>query len=148
MTRFYDNRYASRPVRPVWSFVYSQTPGAVGNLVRGAGFPFGSDEVTAEHDGELGLSLGPFAGRHFPLLSDLAREQENELGRCLVTGEMASRPHGPSQLGVQSLDSIRNRYGIVGAEVLAAGEELAAYDATIRDRGAGSTKVWAGRCIR
>ncbi|MGB7972856.1 MAG: hypothetical protein WCF81_00610, partial [Roseiarcus sp.] len=41
--------------------------GTVGNLVRGAGFPSGSDEAIAEHDGELGLSLGPFAGRHFPL---------------------------------------------------------------------------------
>ena len=37
---------------------------------------------------------------------------------------------------------------IAGAEVLAAGEEPAAYGATIRDGGAGSTKVWAGRCIR
>lgn len=81
--------------------------GTVGNLVRGAGFPSGSDEAIAEHDGELGLSLGPFAGRHFPLLSDLAQDQENELGRRLVAGEMASRPHGPSQLGVQGLDSIR-----------------------------------------
>ena len=35
-----------------------------------------------------------------------------------------------------------------GAEVPAAGEELAAYGATIRDGGAGSTKVWAGRSIR
>src|SRR3984885_3113821 len=82
-------------------------PGTVGNLVRGAGFPSGSDEAIAEHDGKLGLSLGPFAGRHFPLLSDLAQDQENELGRRLVAGEMASRPHGPSQLGVQGLDSIR-----------------------------------------
>jgi Integrase core domain len=84
--------------------------GTVGNLVRGAGFPSGSDEAIAEHNGELGLSLGPFAGRHFPLLSDLAQDQENELGRRLVAGEMASRPHGPSQLGVQGLDSIRSRY--------------------------------------
>ena len=53
--------------------------GTVGNLVRGAGFPSGSDEAIAEHDGELGLSLGPFAGRHFPLLSDPAQDQENEL---------------------------------------------------------------------
>ena len=37
---------------------------------------------------------------------------------------------------------------IAGTEVLAAGEEPAAYGATIRDGGAGSTKVWAGRCIR
>ena len=34
---------------------------------------------------------------------------------------------------------------IVGAKVSAVGEEPAAYGATIRDRGAGSTKVWAGR---
>ena len=34
-----------------------------------------------------------------------------------------------------------------GAEDPAAGDELAAYGATIRDRGAGSTKVWAGRSI-
>jgi hypothetical protein len=37
---------------------------------------------------------------------------------------------------------------VAGTEVLAAGEEPAAYGATIRDGGAGSTKVWAGRCIR
>ena len=95
-----------------WIFVVKPprerpSAGTVGNLVRGAGFPSGSDEAIAEHDGELGLSLGPFAGRHFPLLSDLAQDQENELGRRLVAGEMASRPHGPSQLGVQGLDSIR-----------------------------------------
>src|SRR6185437_4887162 len=86
---------------------YAGLEGSVRNLVRGAGFPSGSDETIAEHDGELGLSLGPFAGWHFPLLSDLAQDQENELGRRLVAGEMASRPHGPSQLGVQGLDSIR-----------------------------------------
>ena len=78
--------------------------------MHGAEFPSGSDGAIAEHDGEMGLSLGPFAGRHFPLLSDLAQDQEKELGRRLVAGEMASRPHGPSQLGVQGLDSIRNRY--------------------------------------
>ena len=91
----------------VHSAAIQDRDGTVGNLVRGAGFPSGSDEAIAEHDGELGLSLGPFAGRHFPLLSDLAQDQENELGRRLVAGEMASRPHGPSQLGVQGLDSIR-----------------------------------------
>ena len=32
-----------------------------------------------------------------------------------------------------------------GADDPAASGELAAYGATIRDRGAGSTKVWAGR---
>ncbi len=48
--------------------------GSVRNLVRGAGFPSSSDEAIAEHDGELGLCLGPFARRHFPLLSDLAQD--------------------------------------------------------------------------
>ena len=64
----------------LWHFLqhegvtFKKKPGTVGNLVRGAGFPSGSDEAIAEHDGELGLSLGPFAGRHFPLLSDLAQD--------------------------------------------------------------------------
>ena len=47
------------------------------NLVRGAGFPSGSDEALAEHDGELGISLGPFARRHFPLPSDLAQDEKD-----------------------------------------------------------------------
>src|SRR5580693_6384913 len=83
-----------RPLGGAEQAVATRSAGTVGNLVRGAGFPSGSDEAIAEHDGKLGLSLGPFAGRHFPLLSDLAQDQENELGRRLVAGEMASRPHG------------------------------------------------------
>jgi hypothetical protein len=69
--------------------------GTVGNLVRGAGFPSGSDEAIAEHNGELGLSLGPFAGRHFPLLSDLAQDQENELGCRLVRSGNGLLPAPP-----------------------------------------------------
>src|ERR1700759_916689 len=67
--------------------------GSVRNLVRGAGFPSGSDEALAEHDGELCLGLGPFAGRHFPFPDDLAQDQEDELRRRLVVREMASRSH-------------------------------------------------------
>ena len=58
----------------------------------GAGFPSGSDEAFAEHDGELGFCLGPLARRHFPFLNDLAQDQEDEFGRRLAVGEMASRP--------------------------------------------------------
>ena len=56
----------------------------------GAGFPSGSDEAIAEHDGELDFCLGPFARRHFPFLDDLAQDQENEFRRRLIVREMAS----------------------------------------------------------
>ena len=45
--------------------------------MRGAGFSSGSDEAFVEHDGELGLCLGPFARRHFPFLGDLTQDQED-----------------------------------------------------------------------
>jgi hypothetical protein len=48
---------------------------------------------------------------------------------------------------VEALEHVCNRYERAGAEVPAASDELVAYGATIRDRGAGSTKVWAGRSI-
>ena len=51
-------------------------------------------------------------------------------------------------LAVEPFERVCNRYERAGAEFPAASGELAAYGATIRDRGAGSTKVWAGRSIR
>ena len=75
--------------------------------MRGAGFPSGPDETLAEHDGELGFCLGPFARRHFPFLHDLAQDEKDQFRRRLVVGEMASGPHGAPELGVQSLDRVR-----------------------------------------
>ena len=91
------------PLEPVASGPADDAPGkevtdddgSVRNLARGAGFPSGSDEAIAEYDGELGLSLGPFPGRHFPLLSDLAQDQENELGRRLAAGGNGLSPARP-----------------------------------------------------
>ena len=88
----------------------SDHSGSVRNLVRGAGFPSGSDEAVAEHDGELGFRLGPFARRHFPFESHLAQDQKDEFCRRLVAREMPPGPHGAPQFGVQGLDRIRNRY--------------------------------------
>src|SRR5580693_8150436 len=62
--------------------------GSVRNLVRGAGFASGSDKAFSEHDGELGLCLGPFARRDFPFPSELAQDQEDEFRRRLIVGEM------------------------------------------------------------
>ena len=89
------------------SMTRASLAGVSGILVRGAGFPSGSDEAFAEHDGELGLCLGPFAGRHFPFLDDLAQDQEDEFRRRLIVRKMTSGPHGPSELGVQGLDCVR-----------------------------------------
>jgi hypothetical protein len=49
---------------------------------------------------------------------------------------------------VETLDWIRNRYKICGADVRLRFLWIVAYGVTIRDRGTGSTKVRAGRCIR
>jgi len=49
---------------------------------------------------------------------------------------------------VDALQRICNRYEVIGAHVPAVSFSLAAYAASIRDRGSGSTKVRAGRCIR
>src|ERR1700758_1973397 len=76
------------------SFLSFASFGSVRNLVRGAGFPSGPDESFAEHDGELGFCLGPFARRHFPFLNDLAQDEKDKLRRRLVAGEMAPGPHG------------------------------------------------------
>ena len=76
--------------------------GSVRDLVGEAGFSSGPDEALAEHDGELGFCLGPFARRHFPFLNDLGARRERSVSspphRC---------SHGPPQLGVQRLDRIR-----------------------------------------
>jgi hypothetical protein len=60
----------------------------------------GSDEAVAEHHGELGFRLGPFARRHFPFESHLAQDQKDEFCRRLVAWEMPPGPHGAPQLGV------------------------------------------------
>src|ERR1700761_1472130 len=67
--------------------------GVSGILCAGPGFPSGSDEAFAEHDGELGLGLGPFARRHFPFPDDLAQDEKDELRRRLIARKMASRSH-------------------------------------------------------
>ena len=67
--------------------------GLSGILCAGPGFPSGSDEAFAEHDGELGLGLGPFARRHFPFPDDLAQDEKDELRRRLIARKMASRSH-------------------------------------------------------
>ena len=66
----------------------------------------GQCETLAEQDGELGLGHGPLARRHDPLLLGAVQDQEEELCRLLVAGEMASGPDGPAQLGIQRLDGI------------------------------------------
>ena len=65
--------------------------------MRGAGFRSGSDEPFAEHDGELGLCLGPLARRHFPFLGDLTQDQEDEFRHRLVVRRVAPRSHGAAR---------------------------------------------------
>ena len=54
-------------------------------------------------------------------------------------GKWPTGADGPTQLGVQGLNGVRNRYEGAGAEVRR-DREIVAYGATIRDRGTGSTK--------
>ena len=64
----------------------------------------------------------------------LVGEDTDNLGASL---DLVDRP----------FDGIGNRYEDRGADVPVVARGAAAYGATIRDRGAGSTKVWAGRSI-
>src|SRR5204863_2826455 len=52
------------------------------------------------------LGHGPLARRHDPLLLGTVQDQEEEFGRSLVAGKMASGPNGAAQLGIERLDSI------------------------------------------
>lgn len=66
-----------------------------------------------------------------------------------LAGEAALRSdRAVSHRSESAFDRIRNRYEDGGAFFPAAIGMTAAYGATIRDRGAGSTKVRAGRRVR
>jgi hypothetical protein len=122
--------------------------GLSGILCAGPVAPSGLNEPFVEHDSELGLSFAPFARRHFPCLRDLAQDEIQQFDCRLIGGKMPSCAHGAAQFCVERLDGVGNRCERAGAEDPAASDELAAYGATIRDRGAGSAKGWAGRFTR
>jgi hypothetical protein len=68
-------------------------------------------------------------------------------GRVAV-GKGADHAGPPADLAQDALERIVNRYEKRGADVLLQLSLAAAYGATIRDRGSGSTKVRAGRSVR
>ena len=57
-------------------------------------------------DGELGLSLAPFAWRDFPCLRDLAQDKIRQFDCSLIGWKMPSRSHGAPQFGVQGFEGV------------------------------------------
>jgi len=76
----------------------------------------GLREALSEEDSELRLRHGPFTWRHFPLLLGSVQDQEQQFQGRFVIGKMPSGPNRASELGIQSLDGVRNRYEKGGAE--------------------------------
>src|SRR6266404_7584653 len=66
----------------------------------------------------------------------------------LPSGKAPTTRVAPTNLAHDALERIVNRYEKRGADVLLQLSLAAAYGATIRDRGSGSTKVRAGRSVR
>ncbi len=83
-----------------------------------------------------------------PFVILLEQDRPDQTSDCVVIGEDADDLGAAFDFAVEPLEPVGNRYESPGADLPAAGEEPAAYGATIRDRGAGSTKVWAGRSTR
>ena len=78
---------------------------AVRNFVRGGRL---NDQAMAlvkrspKRTANWALAMAPLARRHDPLLLGAVQDQEEELRRGLVAGEMASGPDRPAQLGIQA----------------------------------------------
>ena len=83
-----------------------------------------------------------------PLVVGLHQDRPDQTDDRRLVGEDAHDVGAALHLPVQALQGVGNRYedrDAVGPAVII---PIAAYGATIRDRGIGSTKVWAGRYIR
>jgi hypothetical protein len=106
-----------------------------------------SRQALREEDGELRICSSPLDGR-FPVHAEIPQRQAEQLHRRLVRGEGASGLDDLTQASMQALDGIVNRYEKCGANIPLQLRLAAAYSATIRDRGPGSTKVGAGRSVR
>jgi hypothetical protein len=78
---------------------------------------------------------------------DLTRGEQRpeQHRRGLRAGQHGLRLDAPLELFVQTFDRVRNRYEDARCQCSAVLYSSVAYGATIRDRGTGSTKVWAGR---
>jgi hypothetical protein len=84
---------------------------------------------------------------HGPFIVLFEQDGADETHNGVLVGEDTHDIRAPLDLAVEALDGIGNRYKILGADVRLRFFEIAAYGATIRDGGTGSTKVRAGRCI-
>jgi hypothetical protein len=78
----------------------------------------------------------------------VAQPGRREVERGLTVGERAHHTGATPDLTQDALERIVNRYEKCGADVPLQLCLAAAYGATIRDRGSGSTKVRAGRSVR
>lgn len=67
----------------------------------------GPREALATEEGKLRLDHRLLPWRHPPFLGGVVEDQEEKLQRGFVRRTMASGPHGPAQLGVQSEKSRR-----------------------------------------
>ena len=65
-----------------------------------------NDEALTELDGQLRLGSMPFLGWSFPLRDDVSQRQVDQLGRGLVTGEVALVANRLSYLAVQRFDGV------------------------------------------
>ena len=105
-----------------------------------------SDEPIAEDDGELGPGLEPFARRPFPFVGLAFKTRyssfiaASSLGKCPRVRTARRSLAFSASIGL--VTGMR-----MAVPISRRGSWTVAYGATIRDRGTGSTKVWAGRFL-
>ena len=69
-------------------------------------WPLHADEPFAEHDGKLGFRGGPFPGGRFPIPLDSAQDQENQLDRDIIVGEVTAAADGRADLAVEAFNRV------------------------------------------
>ena len=63
-------------------------------------------ETAFEENGELGFRHAPFPWRHLPLCLRLPQDQDQQLDRTLIRGNVPSDLDSPAQFGIQRLDGV------------------------------------------
>lgn len=90
---------ARLPEAPLAPSLFSSCPGSSAGLRR-------QREALIIEDSELVHRLSPLLGRPSPVGRDVAQGQPQQLGRCIIAGEVATGLDDLAQLAVQALDGV------------------------------------------